>query len=93
MVAVRLLAVNVFVVLFISVTPEAKPLTVDDCHFVTFPVLPLSVKVVLLVPVQTVASPAIDPPTEEPLIVTVTGSRDVDVHDVPLHVITTCPLP
>jgi hypothetical protein len=56
-------------------------------------VLPFSVRVVSLVPVQTEVLPEIVPQTDAGLIVTVTGSLDVDTHVVPLHEITTWPLP
>ena len=51
------------VVLAIAVPGVAK-LSVDDSQFVMEPVYPLKVKVVEFVPVQTVALPAIFPPTE-----------------------------
>ncbi len=60
--AVRLVAVNVEVVLAIFIPGVAK-LSGDDSHRVIEPVYPLKVKIVELVPVQTVALPAIDPPT------------------------------
>ena len=41
------------------------------CHLVMLPVWPLNVSVVLFVPVHTVALPAILPPTEAGLTVTV----------------------
>ena len=64
MVAVKLVAVNVIVVLAMLVTAEAKVLEVEDSQRVIAPVCPLNVKVVEFVPVQTVALPAIVPPTE-----------------------------
>jgi hypothetical protein len=53
-----------------------------DCHWIA-PVLPLSVKVVLFVPVQTVAAPLILPAIKAGLTVTKTGIlTDVtDGHD------------
>ena len=51
------------VVLAIAVPAVAK-LSVDDSQLLIVPVLPLSVKVVELVPAQTVVLPAINPPTE-----------------------------
>ena len=69
MVIVRLVAVKVVVVLAISVD-VANP-SVDDCHLTTAPVWPLRVSVVELVPVQTLAVPATEPPTEARLTVTV----------------------
>ncbi len=62
MVAVRLVAVKLVVVLTISVKATEKSEAVDDCHFTILPVWPLKVNPVLLVPVQTVALPAILPP-------------------------------
>jgi len=70
-VAARLVAVNDVVVLAMSVTAEAKVLEVEDCHFVMAPVYPLKVKTVEFVPVQTVALPAIVPPTDAGETVTV----------------------
>ena len=43
----------------------------DDCHWIV-PVLPVRVNTVLLVPVQTVVAPAMDPATEVGLTVIVT---------------------
>ena len=51
------------VVFAILVTFEEKLDTVDDCHLTILPVCPLSVKLVLFVPVHTLAPPAIVPPT------------------------------
>ncbi|MEQ9490909.1 MAG: hypothetical protein RIM72_18175, partial [Alphaproteobacteria bacterium] len=53
-----------------SLMSEAK-LSVDDCHLVMLPVWPLSVKVVLFVPLHTVAPPEILPPTDPGPTVTV----------------------
>ncbi len=50
------------VLLLISVDPEKFELS-EDCHFVIEPVYPDKVKTVLFVPGQTIADPAIDPPT------------------------------
>ena len=52
--------------MFVKVT-----LSEDDCHCIV-PVLPLKVKTVLLVPVQTVAAPVMLPATEAGLTVIVT---------------------
>ena len=41
----------------------AKSAVADDCHFVTDPVLPVSVNVVEFVPVQTLVPPVTVPPT------------------------------
>jgi len=58
-----LLAVN-DVVVFAMLVPAVAKLSSEDSHLVTEPVFPLKVSVVELVPVQTVALPAIVPPTE-----------------------------
>jgi hypothetical protein len=50
-----------------------------DCHWIA-PVLPLSVKVVLFVPEQTVAAPLMVPASKGGLTVTKTGIL-ADVHD------------
>ena len=86
-----MVAVNVVVVLAISASAVVKSLAVEDCHLVTLPVLPLNVRVVLLVPVHTVAPPAMVPPTEDELTVTSTAVRVDEGHEVPLpdHVIST----
>ena len=73
------------VVLAISVTLEAKLLTADDCHLVTSPVLLPKVRVVLLVPVQTVVLPEMVPPTDTGLTVTVTEARDADGQEAAFH--------
>jgi len=44
--------------------PAVAKLSSEDSHLVTEPVFPLKVSVVELVPVQTVALPAIVPPTD-----------------------------
>ena len=53
------------------VTAEAKVLEVEDSQRVTLPVWPLNVNTVELLPVHTVALPAIVPPTDAGLTVTV----------------------
>ncbi len=58
-----MVAVNEEVVLVMLVPAVAK-LSVDDSHRVMDPIFPLKVKVVLLVPAQTVVLPAIAPPIE-----------------------------
>ena len=63
MVAVKLVAVNVVVVLSILVPAVAK-LSKEDSQLVILPVCPLNVNVVELVPVQTDALPSIVPPTD-----------------------------
>ena len=68
---VKFVAVKVVVVFAIVVTPEAKVLEAEDSHRTIVPVCPLKVKVVEFVPVQTVALPAMVPPTEAGLTVTV----------------------
>lgn len=70
MVAIKLVAVNVLVVLEILVPAVAK-LSVDDSQRITDPVFPLKVNVEEFVPVQTVVLPAMDPPTEAGLTVMV----------------------
>ena len=64
MVAVKLVAVNDVVVFATVLMPEEKSLTSDHSQRVTEPMLPDRVNVVLFVPVQTVALPAIVPPTD-----------------------------
>ena len=64
----------------ISVKLAVKPLLVEDCHFVTLPVWPLKVSTVLLVPLHTVAAPAILPPTLVGLTVTVPVALFADPH-------------
>ena len=71
MVVVKFVAVNVVVVFAMLVTDEANVLDGEDSQRVTFPVCPLKVNTVELVPVQTVALPAIVPPTDAGLTVTV----------------------
>ncbi len=71
MVAVKFVAVNEVVVLAILVTAVANVLEVEDSQRVIPPVCPLKVKAVELVPVQTVALPAMVPPTDAGLTVTV----------------------
>lgn len=71
MVAVRLVAVNVLLVLEMFVT--VVKLSVEDSHRVTVPIMPLRVKLVELVPEQTPVPPAMVPPTEAGETVMVTG--------------------
>ena len=59
---VKLVAVRVVVAFVIST--GVTQLSVDDCHFVTVPVCPDNVSIVVLVPEQTVALPATEPPTD-----------------------------
>ena len=61
-VTVRLVVVCVDVVFAISI--GVIQLSVEYCHFKTAPVCPESVNVVLLIPEQTDAEPAMLPPTE-----------------------------
>ena len=70
MVAVKLVAVNV-VVVFVILVPAVAKLSKEDSQRVTLPVCPLKVNTVEFVPVQTVALPAIVPPTDAGLTVTV----------------------
>ena len=44
-------------------TGLAKSAVVDDCHFTIEPVLPVNVRTVLFVPVQTFVPPVTVPPT------------------------------
>ena len=60
-VAVKLVAVNVVVVLLTST--GVVQLSVEYCHLTTSPVLPARVNPVLLVPLQTVVPPRTMPPT------------------------------
>jgi hypothetical protein len=69
-VAVKLVAVRVVVVLLMLVPAVAK-LFNDDSQRVIEPICPLNVSVVEFVPVQTVALPATEPPTEAGETVTV----------------------
>ncbi len=78
MVVVKLVAVKLVVVFAISVTVPEKSDAVADCHFVILPVCPLNVNVVEFVPVQTVAAPAIDPPTDVGLTVIVAEPEKVE---------------
>ena len=81
MVVVRLVAISVVVVLTTSV--ELTQLLVEYCHFTILPVCPDNVNVVLLLPEQTVAEPAIEPPTETGSTVTV-ASLELAVEHTPL---------
>ena len=58
-------------------------LSVDFCHLTTVPVCPERVSVVLLLPEQTVAEPAIVPPAETGSTVTV-ASEELTVEQTPL---------
>ncbi len=64
----------------------------EDCHWMV-PVLPLSVRTVLLVPLHTEAVPETVPPTEAVLTVTVTGVRVAEGQVVDVHEIIIWPLP
>lgn len=75
---VRLVAVNVLVVLLISTV--VSQLLIDDCHLVTVPVWPDKVNMVLLVPEHTAALPAILPPTDVGLTVTVIYDELASAH-------------
>ncbi len=79
MVVVKLEAVKLVVVLVISIA-DAKFVLVELCHLVILPVLPLRLKVVEFVPEQTVADPAIVPPTLAGLTV---PDTDIDCDIVP----------
>ena len=80
MVAVKLVAVNV-VVVFAILVPAVAKLSKEDSQRVTLPVCPLKVNTVELVPVQTVALPAIVPPTDAGLTVTVAVALFAAVQD------------
>ena len=81
MLAVRLVAVSVEVTLTTSVA--VVQLFVEYCHFTTVPVIPDKLGVVLLIPEQTVALPAIEPPIETGSTVIV-ASEEVAVEQTPL---------
>ena len=81
MLAVRLVAVSVEVKLITSVA--VVQLSVEYCHFTTVPVIPDKPSVVLLVPEQTVALPAIEPPTVTGSTVIV-ASEEFAVEQTPL---------
>ena len=78
--AVKFVAVKVVVVLAILVTAEANVLEGEDSQRVIAPVKPLKVKVVELVPVQTVALPATVPPTDIGPTVTVAIALLAELH-------------
>ena len=80
MVAVKLVAVNVVVVLAMLVTDEANVLDGEDSQRVILPVCPLKVNTVELVPVQTVAVPATVPPTDGAFTVAVTAVLVALIH-------------
>jgi hypothetical protein len=82
-VATRLVAVREVVTLAISFT--VAQLSSEDCHFVTEPTWPESVRVVLLVPVQTVVPPETEPPTEAGSTVIV-ASAELAVEHTPLFI-------
>ena len=60
----------------ISIIVPVKSDTVADCHLVIFPVFPLNVRLVLFVPVHTVADPLTVPPTLAGFTVIVTGADE-----------------
>ncbi len=62
------------------VKPVVKPELVADCHLTMLPVLPDKVKAVELVPVHTVAPPAILPPTDAGDTVIVALDEKVESH-------------
>ena len=64
-----MVAVRLAVVFTISVTTPEKSAAKAVCHFVIFPVYPLSDNKVELVPEHTVAAPAIDPPTLDCIVI------------------------
>jgi hypothetical protein len=75
-VAVKLVAVKVVDVLAIGVPAVAKLFNVDSQRVIV-PVCPLKVNTVLFVPEQTVALPAIEPPTDAGKIVIVPVANTV----------------
>ncbi len=68
------------VVFAILVNPVVKPAFVADCHLTIVPVFPDNVNVVEFVPVQTVAAPAMLPPTDVGLTVIVAVAEFAAVH-------------
>jgi hypothetical protein len=48
----------------LAISVQTEPPSVDDCHFVTVPILPAKVRSALVLPAQTVVPPVIVPPTE-----------------------------
>ena len=80
---VKFVAVKLVVVFAMSVEFATK-LSVELCHLVTDPVLPLSVIVVEFVPVQTAADVEVpifaSPPTEAGSTVTVATAEFADAH-------------
>ena len=70
----------VVAVFAILVSPVVKPAFVADCHLTIVPVFPLSVNVVEFVPVQTVAPPAMLPPTDAGETVIVPLDENVESH-------------
>ena len=82
--AVKLVAVNVVVVLAMA-DPAVAKLSVELSHLTMLPVCPLKVNVVLFVPVQTVALPAMLPPTLAGSTVTV-AVAELAAAQVPLWI-------
>ncbi len=58
-----LVAVYVFVVLLISITPEEKSETGEDCHFSIVPTNPFKVNSLVVLPGHITPPPANVPPT------------------------------
>jgi hypothetical protein len=65
-------SVAVKVVVVFTIGNHMAP-SIDDSQRTIDPIFPLNVNTVLFVPEQTVAPPAIDPPTLAGLTVTITG--------------------
>ena len=87
MVAVRLVAAKLVVVLF-TTTPSVEKLLVEYSQYKMVPVWPLKVRDVLLVPVQTDADPETVPPTLAVVqVLTVSVAADEDNVDVQLLLI------
>ena len=74
-------ALLVYVVLVFAMSVHVVNGEVDDCHFLTIPVLPLKVNVPLVEPEQIVDPPFTLPPTEIGATVTVVGAEVSGVHE------------
>jgi len=68
------------VVVVLAMSTGVTQLFVEYCHFVIVPVCPESVRVVLFVPVHTVASEETEPPTDTGSTVTVASTEFADEH-------------
>ncbi len=81
MVAVKSMTVRVSEVFAISVTVPEKSEVNEDCHLRTLPTFPDNIKVVLLVPVHTVVSPEIIPPTDKGITVIAFTEENAEAHN------------